>query len=333
MINKPHSLAQVQRDLFEQVAHHYNSRSEMVEALGELLNLERGAVYQRTSGKKIISIEEYSKLIVRYDLPEVLLHALVPDRLLIQYPSLLGQPDSFEAWLGPILLELKQLAKIPNAHIYYAANELPFLHYFKRPVLAIFKNHIWNNFTWLDKLDHLPRLTYSSVQQTALEHKDAFEVMSSLHQKIGTTEVWHTTLLNNTLSQIEYLWEVKAIEDPALKKHLLEDLHGLLEDLEDWAIAGHKCSSDNAPFILYHNEIVHTNNLALLDTGFKRVVMWAYDNPNYMRSSNEALCSHTENYFRKLMSHSTSLAGNSQKARTKFFYALHQRIAKVEAIQ
>jgi len=323
------TLAQLQRTLFDQIACHYSSRSEMVEALSELLGCERGAVYNRMAGKKLLSLPEYALLLRRFQLPDTLIHHLLPDQVLVQYPSLLGQPARFTDWLGPILGELRLLATIPDAHILYAANELPFLHYFQRPLLAVFKYHVWDHFTWRDHQHVLPALRLEPLRQLGDVLQGTFAELVAHHHRIATTEVWHTTLLNNTLSQIEFLSETGAMPEPALKQALIQELLELLTTLESQAAAGHKGEAQ-VPFRLYHNEIVHTNNLALLRTPRQDTVMFAYDNPNYMRSGNPSLCAHTGRFFDKLIAHSTSLAGSSQKARSRFFSTLRRRIAQLQ---
>jgi hypothetical protein len=321
-------LAQLQRELFDRIAGLYPSRSAMIEALSELLGCERGAVYNRIAGKKFLSLPEYALLLRRFHLPDTLIHHLLPDQVLVQYPSLLGQPARFTDWLDPIVRELRQLAVIPDAHIWYAANELPFLHYFQRPLLAVFKYHVWNHFTWQDQHSELPILRLEDLRQLAGPWRPVFAELVTLHHRIATTEIWHTTLLNNTLSQIEFLAETGAMPDKTLKAALIEELLALLEDLESQAAIGHKGDAQ-APFRLYHNEIVHTNNLALLRTPRWETVLFAYDNPNYMRSRNAALCAHTGRFFDKLIAHSSSLAGSSQKARARFFNTLRQRVARI----
>jgi hypothetical protein len=320
-----------QRALFERIAQRYNRRSELVEELSRLLHLEQTAVYQRIRGLKILNLDEYTLILRHFDIPDTLINLHLNDHILIQYPILNGKGPTVDQWMEPIVAELRMLAQIPNAHIYYAANEMPFLHYFQRPVLAMFKIFVWNYFTWQQSGNTTPTLTSSYLHAWMGSHQRTFEELCSIQCKIPSTEIWHTTLLNNTISQIEYLSTVHILTDSKLQQKLIQDLHSLLHQLEEWAAIGHKGNETDAPIAIYHNEIVHTNNLALIDTPTQQLVMFAYDNPNYMRSKDENLCQHTERFFKKLIAHSTSISGSSQKARSLLFNALHNRVAQLES--
>jgi len=109
----------------------------------------------------------------------------------------------------------------------------------------------------------------------------------------------------------------------------------MVQHMKSMAEVGKKYSANVNPnengavFNLYHNELVSTNNMFLVNSTTTRFVVATFCNPNFFRSMDEKLCDYTEEWMEKIISQSNSITTHSAKNRNWFFSRLEKRIRNV----
>ena len=308
-----------QKQVFALISERYSSKQQMVLDLEELLSLQQAVVYDRIALKRMLPLSECFILLRHYQITSKVISQLWTNKVLVNYTPLDQVPTSLEEYLIPLRDNMQALALTGGLHLYYAANELPFYHYYRQPRIALFKYFVWHMLSW--KQGDAPDLTFDRdyIDQHLTRLEPIFQEIVSLYTQFSSTEVWHTNILHNTLHQIHYLFQIGLLPDAALAHELFEDLEEILNSLELMAKQGHKEEHPEHTFHLYHNEIVHTNNMALATAPGVSHVFFAFDNPNIMYANDSKLGDYSLHYFERLISHADNLSTSSNKSRALYF--------------
>lgn len=325
----------LQDQVFEIILSRYARRIEAVEALSLLLNLGKDPIYRRLRNETYLSPQELTTLAIHY---RISLDALVlgqSDILLCNFNAFSGRVTDFADYLQSFITDLDMVCRLPNNHFFYASAEIPVLTYCYLPELISFKLYIWGRTTW--NLDFLRGRQFDfdlippPIQQLR-------ERLLQLYMGVESTELWSVNIMDNTLAQIEYHVYSGGFKDP-------EDALLLCDRLQDWITHMHAISVAGKKFAfgdsaaeglgsikIYYNEMMHTNNTALIASDVGQMVYSAFCNPNFIRSSDTRLCEYTEEWFNNVIAKSTLIStGASEKSREWFFRELNKKLERAKA--
>ncbi|MBX2889502.1 MAG: hypothetical protein KF734_01120 [Saprospiraceae bacterium] len=316
--------------LFEAVRLSRPSEKNIAKLLATVLNLSESAVYKKLKGENVLTLEEAATLaqFFQISLDNFLLptNAAVP---MAFYP-LSGQVSSPTSFLERLLNNVEMANQLTDAHLHYATTEIPIFHYLHFPELTAFKLFVWGRTTWELDEQHVETLPEDLAIDPAINHLRE-RILEGYH-RLNSTEFWSLHLLENTLSQIQYFAEENIFRDhsfPVLLLEQISQLLGLQKSMAKNAVKHHigKPPSKNAgAFLLFHNEIAHTNNTFLLTSREGSSVFSTFDNPNFLQTSEPAFVEYTKKWFGKLQKRSTSLTHGAERQRVRFFSKLEQRM-------
>jgi len=107
----------------------------------------------------------------------------------------------------------------------------------------------------------------------------------------------------------------------------------LTRHMQAMAKAGRKASvgikpseQSGAAFLLYHNEMVHTNNTILTTSRNNKTLYTTLSNPNYLRTSDVKMCTYMEGWFQRVIQKSNAISLQSERSREWFFNRLRRKI-------
>jgi len=83
-------------------------------------------------------------------------------------------------------------------------------------------------------------------------------------------------------------------------------------------------------FVLCHNEMVYTNNTILVTSDAASMLYTAFGNPNFLRSTDQRICNHTQDWFHNMLNKSERISQQSEKSRAWFFNALRRKVEVVK---
>ncbi len=318
----------LQSELIEQVLRFFPKKADAVAQLSSLLNLGRDAVYRRLRGDTMLTPDELRLLAREFGIS---LDALVfgeTDSVFFTFNAFSQEINRVEDYLQGFHHHLAQLNNLREVELFYASSEMPVFHYFFFPELISFKLFVWGRTVWdLDFLQHQP-FRFGLIPPHALEIADQ---ILEVYKNLRTTELWSLNIFDNTLHQIEYHARSGNFSDGEDALLLCKRLDQLAEHLCLMAEHGRKFRlrqhpDNGAAFNLYHNEMIYTNNTILLNAPLQRVVFSTFGDPNFLRSTNPRICDFTEDWFRKIISKSTSISNHSEASRNGFFNGLRRRV-------
>lgn len=323
----------IQERFLELILERYPRRADAVEKLSELLNCGKDSVYRRLRGDTLLSPQELGLLANYYSISLDELIFGPSDRVVCTFNAFSKQIKGYEQYLEDFIDDLKKIRRLPDPHFYYASVEIPLLTYSFFEELISFKLYVWGRTTW--NLNFLKDRPFDFQLFTAPMRRLNEELLEH-YIALQSTEIWSVNIVDNTLAQIEYHVYSGGFSNPKDALLLCDRLHDWANHLKAMATAGKKFAANEKPesgrgvLQVYHNEMVHTNNTALITSDLGKFVYTSFCNPNFIKSSDHKLCSYTEDWFHIVISKSNPITLSAEKSRDWFFKELTKRIDRVK---
>jgi len=323
----------LQLRFLELVKQKHGSEDNWIETLAELLNISKSGVYKKIRSDTLLSLGEIAVLMKKYNvgIDEMILGK--KSNIDFYFPYLEREVKSFADYILPLKKVIGDFYLIPHLQIFYATSELPFFYYYMSKDLTYFKLFTYAQTTWelpgyaerkfnLDKFAEYPVL------------KEDIDELLKMYFQMPNTEFWKISILNNTLNQIRTFLYGGLFEIPEQSLILLDELRRLMKHVCKMAECGCKFMPEqkgpdkkSKPFHLYHNEIVHSNNTLLVLSDHLNAVFNAYDNPNFIISSNDLLIEHTKTWFERIKKSAVSVSKDARTNRLYLFDQIEQNIS------
>ena len=319
----------LQRQIFERILQNFIKKSSAVESISKLLGIGKDAVYRRFRGDTLLTPDELVLLCRKFNISMDRYIYDDADTIFFKYNPISRPIEHVDDYFSFICNDLESITKLPNAEVFYASSEIPIFYYCSSPELISFKLYVWGRTIW--NLQYLQNQSFHfdlfSHQTLALATN-----MSSLYNKIPSTELWSNQIVDYTLSQIEYVAKSGGFKDKSDALLIYSKLEELMDHLKNMAYHGKKFRPNQSPefgteFQLYHNEMVYTNNTILVRSKNGHTIYSSYCNPNFLKSSDENLYRQTNEWFQHLFQKSNSISKHSEKERNWFFNKLKTKIA------
>jgi len=324
----------LQDQLLEMIQLRYPRRADAVEDLMRLLNLGKDPIYRRLRGDTFLSPPELTTLALHY---RISLDALVvgqSDNVVCNFNAFSKRVTGFSDYLEDFIADLEQVRRLPNAHFFYASVEIPVLTYCFLPELISFKLYIWGRTTWNLEFLRQRKFNFDLVTLPVIRLS---QTLANLYISMESTELWSVNIMDNTLAQIEYHVYSDGFQNPQDALLLCDKLMEWAAHLKAVATAGKKFNLGEKPenghgsIRIYYNEMVHTNNTALITSDVGKMAYSAYCNPNFIKSTDPRLCAYTEDWFGNVVTKSTPISQGSEKSRDWFFRELTKKVERVKA--
>lgn len=324
--------SEIQRFIFEQIRTRIPHKKWIDEIAG-VLGRSKNSIYKKASGDVGLSLEELTILSNEY---QIHLDPILQEGEAVSFNfPFLEQEGSFGKSYFRALRQLAdQFREMPDLQVWVSQMELPFVHDYNFPEITAFKFYVHEKTIW--KAD---RRSASRFQLEKALNKPGFrkslDELIEIYYQIPSIEFWHSLILDITLAQIKYTMEVGGFEDPLDALILCEKLNDFVNHMQYMADLGLKVPVkdhghfEHARFVLYHNEVAHSNNIILLDSPKVRTVFLSFGNPNFLFSSGTNVVDYSKRWFDILKENSQLITRESRKSRLTFFNELRRKIDQV----
>jgi plasmid maintenance system antidote protein VapI len=329
-----------QQYLLQALKHNAPDGTLLAQELAELLQIGRATAYKKIKGDIPFSVEEALRLArhFHFSIDEYVQRG--QGERSVQFAYTLGdvQAKSPEAFLRSIHDDLLKIAQLPDPLIRYATNEVPIFHSLSCPQLLAFKLYVWSRINW-----RLPPETKQAFDPADFyarypEIAGYRQRLLCLYQQMPSVEYWPPQLMDNILSQIRYCFFSGLFLDPATPRALCAEMREMLAVRHEMAAIGHKSplaacpeGDNSASFVMYLNEIAYTNNIILVYVNRRPAALYAtMDNPNFMRTSDPAMCAEMHDWVEKVEACSVQISKVGEQHRLHLFDVLQAKIAALE---
>ncbi len=319
----------IQREIFEQVRSQINNK-KWIEEIAQVLGRSKNSIYKKLSGEIGLSIDEIAKLSERYRI--YMDPIFQPNRTVsFDFPFLSQQDTEIDNYFHSLSSMSDQFSKMPDLRVWMSQMEIPFIHDYNFPEITAFKFFIHEKTIWRPKA----RVQAKFSLEKSLAKPGFKEILKKLlhtYYQVPSVEFWHSLILDITLSQIKYALEIGAFEDPLDALVLCERLIDFVNHTQYMADLGLKITADEnndikqADFVLYHNEVAHSNNLIFLEGSKNSTVFMNFGNPNFIYSSVGSVVDYTTRWFEILKDNSQLITRESRQSRLSFFNELRKKI-------
>lgn len=324
----------VQNDLFRLLKDSLPPYQSLVDEVAELLNVSTDSAYRRLRGDTALTLDEAAILCKRFGLSLDRLILSTPGSVNFAYRAVSEGPFDFDTWLGGIVNDLQRIHSAPEREIIYYAKDLPIFHFFLFPEIARFKVFFWLRTVY----DH-PSLKDQLFSLEGLKDDSAGQRMKALelYTRIPTRELWSDETINTTLQQIAYYVESGLFARMEDAHRLCDRVGELVTHIRRQAetgckfIPGREPAGDADNFRLYRNEVLIGDNTIVVKAGGGATVYVPHNVLNYLVTSHEGFTQRTLATLDNLMRKAELISGSNEKARSKYFNHLAQRVQAVKA--
>ena len=319
----------VQTEIFAHIKASLSPHIALVDVVAEALELSNDSAYRRIRGEKPITLEEVSKLALRFGFSVDRFLSLDAESYIFSGKLANAHDHVFDKWMETSLAQYENMAKLPNAHVYYMAKDLPLSHFFQTPELASFKFFFWQKSV----------LQYQELRGVKFKlnlmneySKNLAEKIVHFYNKIHSSEIWALETINSILRQIEYYYTAGIFENKSDPTYLCEAVLSLVEHLEQQAEAGIKFPFGKQPTIgngnyyIYNNELIVGNNNVLADLGEVKISYLNHSSINYVSTNDKVFNDYHLSATLNMIGKSEPLHTVNEKGRRLFFNGIREKI-------
>jgi ribosomal protein S15P/S13E len=317
----------LQTYIFEEIQSRFAKKTEAIDALCDLLQVGKDAVYRRFRGDSILTPQEIEVLTQKFNISLDAFIFQKSDNSMWSYQPFTSEKRSFEAYFEGLYRDTANLTRLPDVHIYYASSEISIFYYTFFPEIFTFKLYTWGRDIW--NFDYLKNRKFN-FDIVPLPVWQKAEQALKIYFQLPSTEMWTIDLLGMTLSQIEYYFNSGAFENPNDALVLCKKLQELTEHFERMAQTGKKFLVNSPPtgmdFNLYHNEIFPSGTTVYIESAAAPLAYTSYLLPNVIRTRDAIVCADTKTWIDNILSKSNPLSTVNEKSRRYYFDRVKRRI-------
>lgn len=331
-MNKPNSNKQTTKSTFEMqevfIKHLKStvpSNVSLVDDIADLLNISNDSAYRRLRNETELSLDETYKICKHYRISADSVFSKQTNSVTCNYIKLTDSEENFENYLLSLENQLKQLSKIDNSKIIYAAEEVPIFHSFFTEKLASFKLFYWQRSVLNIASYQAKKFDWDVIPQKLLT---ITENINTLYLKVPSIEIWTIDTIQTTVKQIEYYFESGAFKHKEDAIAVLEDLKSLAESINQFSENENKSDKNKhtIPFSLYSSDLVIGTNCIHVTHNDLFYSYISFNTLNSLTTSNQQFCDEIEHWMKNLIKKSTLISGIAEKQRFQFFNKIYKSI-------
>ncbi len=318
----------IQKKIIESIKMQLPEGMNLAIALGDILQLNKNAIYKRINGATYLTLDDLGKLAQHFDLPMKTI--LYPeDPVFSGFFTGISAKKSVLEFLRITEKELEEACKIPDLHVKSVSIDILDFHPFYFPELALFLVYIWERMAWArpDWQTKKFRLEMSDHQQiVALAQRQA-----NYYSQLKTTEIWNDYVLDDIFHEILYVVDSHLYEKREDIEKVLDATEKLVAHLRGMAYTGLRYppngqpSSKAKPFAIYFSELLRSNVFTLLESPFGGMAFSMMDNPNFIKTPDPKIIEHLSAAFERIRNRSVPIGKNGERYRDVYFNKLKER--------
>lgn len=323
----------IQQRLLGLVQDQTPDKYSLVYELSELLGLSTDSVYRRLRSETLLNITEIQKICLHYNISYDSICGCEDSGLVsFQYKPVKDLAD-FNDWFTALASDLKSLQNKENAHVIYAAIDIPIFHNFRFPLVSYFKS-----LYWLKSITNHP--DYQNVKFSLNDITNEFilkgKTLHELYAAIPSTEIWTDLITYSLLRQIDYYWdsgEFASIDDAMA---LCNEVEMEFEYLLSAAISSskspdkQKVPGEKVNYQLYDCDIEIATNCVLVISGNMKTIYLSTQTFNIIKTSNTIFTEETHRWLNSLLRKSTLISDVGEKQRSLFFKEAFENIRQLK---
>lgn len=312
----------IQRQIFDKILTNYIDSTKAVEAISEVLYLDKSNVYRRISGEVSLRLDEIELLAKKFNL--YLDELIYKDSEYILGLVIGSQKNSNNNFQAYILSQLKRNDGIPDVKMYHASPDWFMTFYLRYIDLYLFKVSQWKRLIW-NPSQH----TMYNREAHTKEEKAYLSKLNYYFQRKPTVFFVCKNTADLFLEQLKYAYEMNQIskEDTS---YLLEQYEQLINEFEQCAVIGKMSLNQHGkPFEVFLVPTPILGGITLFSSQSLSYVTVTFNAPNFIESEDEKMVNYIEQYFKQLKNRSTKISQTGETIRRKLFIHYRNRVMEL----
>jgi len=309
----------------------FKNQKELVVQISHWLGCKETAVYNKLNGRSHFTIEELVILCRKLQLSlDFLIFNSTSRSAHVTFfaDGLRLRPRNYNDYINNIILYYTKIKQNQNARGYFLANEVPFFHLLNFPNLMYLKLYIWNKINW--KISGMTSEYRFSDFKNNHELKQSISVLKELFHSFPNVEIWNPNMLDNTISQFQYLREVYIINEKDDLYYIRKEFGDLIDHLENLTLSGKKSPNSKGqemPLDIYITDLTLGSEVILVKSDQFDMLFQQIDVPNYMQTSEQKMIDNQFTFFENIRKISTYITNAGEKERLIFFNRMRNQLA------
>lgn len=310
-------------------------KSTLVKILTQELNLTRPTVYKYLDNQASISYDNMQLILSLPVFNDIFLqrknNPQTTNEANWQHNSISNSPITPLSYLQTLDNFLSALVA-EDTIIHVSSYEIPIFYYLYYPRIFAFKLYCWSHTVWANNL--YGGIPFHPDLILAPEILDLITSMSDKFNRFNTKEYWTESLFDNTIRQINYFKKMDFIRNIADCRDLSDDLSDLTNVMHSITKSGEKVLFDRqtpgGQVDVFRNDLYFTNNIFIIDSLKTKMIFSAFDNPNYMITTDKKIFDRSIGWLKGMRSGCTSLTQTNDIVRKDFFDCLEFKLENLE---
>ena len=318
----------IQKAFFKEITQKVASHLILVEKIAELLDISTDSAYRRIRGEKVLSLEEFYRLCVQYNISADRLFSRESGQVCFNTYILHEENFRFDKWLSHVLDDFKMFNRMTNPQIIFVLNELNLLQLLQFPALAAFKLFFWakSNIQFSDYHD----LKFS-VSDIEPDINEIGEELVKYYIQLPTIELITYETLSSILKQILFYHVSGYFKTKNDALVICDKLVELVDHLQRQSELGYKfpygskfVGKENN-FLCYYNDLILTDNTILCSSNEMVLTYITTNAINLLHTDDKSYFDANYRWAKNIISQSTLISGTAEKERNVFFRKIKRK--------
>jgi hypothetical protein len=296
-------------------------RSQLVEALGKLLHIEREAAYRRLRGDVKFSIDEIAKISSEWNISMDSILNISSGKIPFHMYKLdyINLPEEELKFMQMVIQSISAFKDFPDTEFMDICNKVP------RQFLAGYSNlNQFYLFKWMYQTNENKPLPFSQIIISDKKRQLDADYYKAIKKIPNSVFIFDRMLFDHLVSEILYFHSIMMITDEE-KELLKKDLHSLLDYLSEVAANGYYPETRNKVELYISQLNVDTNYLYTYTNQVSIFFVYIFD-----KYTIDSLDPEMGANFRKWMQlkkrTSIHISGMDEKSKIEFFMKQRQTI-------
>jgi transcriptional regulator with XRE-family HTH domain len=318
-----------QKEFLNRIKKNLPAHISLVDEVAELLNVSNDSAYRRLRGETSLTFEELVILSQKFNVSvDSVLGHQKKNKISFNYNPIHEKDLQLIQYLEALNKLLYNFSTLSNTTLIYAANEAQFL-LFHVPEVAAFKLFFWSKTSYDFEESKNKKFSMDDYNERFAE---VIKNIVKHYVKIPTVEIINEDYLNSTLNQIRFYYDsgyFNSQEEAIMICDKLKELinHNKREaELGFKFIIGEPEIGNEGNLKIYHNEILHSDNVISAKVGDQYFCYLLINTINFMITGNQGFSKHTYNYLDNLKKKSNPICVTAEKERNKFYKKLLEKV-------
>ena len=315
----------IQREFLQRIQSRLRPGNLLANEIANLLQVSVSESYNKISGKSALTLMQVQLLCKKYDVTFEIKKPGNKTGAKVFYTPFHTGKISIGNYLTSLNQFMTDLKKDQITKLSCATDDIPFFHLFKYPELTAFKLYFWESRIPAKNGD----VTARSFELKKADKKNihaAFKLHKA-YSTIPSLEIWTKVNLLITIDQIKSAHESQLLKDKKLAYAICDQLLLTLEDIEQYAVHGHK-ATDSATFDWYECDVV-SNVAYLAESPSGKTSFLRFNTFNNFTTEDAGICKETAMWMQFLLSNATGFTDHGSKQRNSYLLNARGRVSRL----